>query len=131
MQSVDIRVVFKPISTLRTHLVHVKDPTPSGKKSNVIYKIPCSVCPSVYIGRLLETRVAEHKAAVKHAKCNESAVAECVWKEQHQMNFQGVSILSQEGYQQQRCFMEFWFIPTHNTMNREIGSLLPVYSCLF
>ena len=36
MQSVDIRVVFKPIFTLRMHLVHVKDPTPSGKKSNVI-----------------------------------------------------------------------------------------------
>ena len=36
--------------------------------------------------QLLETRVAKHKAAVKHAKCNESTVAEHVWKEQHQMN---------------------------------------------
>ena len=43
-RSVDIRVAFKPISTLRTHLVRVKDPTPSEKKFNVVYKIPCSVC---------------------------------------------------------------------------------------
>ena len=131
-RSVDVRVAFKPISTLQTHLVRVKDPTPSEKKFNVVYKIPCSVCLSVYIGqtgRLLETRVAEHKAAVKHAKCNKWAVAEHVWKEEHQMNFQGVSILAQEG-NRRRCFMESWFIQTHNTMNHGIGSLLPMYSCL-
>ena len=37
----------------------------------------------VYVGqtsRLLETRLSEHKAAVKHARTDVSAVAEHVWK---------------------------------------------------
>ena len=44
------------------------------ERSLMLYMILCSVCLSVYIGqtgRLLETRVAQHKAAVKHAKCND------------------------------------------------------------
>ena len=61
--SANIWVVFQPYTTLRKELVHVKDPTLPGKKANVVYKIPCSACPAVYIGqtgRLLETRIAEH-----------------------------------------------------------------------
>ena len=33
--SVNVRVVFRPVSTLQQHLVHVKDPTPLEKKNNV------------------------------------------------------------------------------------------------
>ena len=132
--SANIRVVFQPYTTLRKELVRVKDPTLPGKKANVVYKIPCSECPAVYIGqtgRLLETRIAEHKTAVKHARCDVSAVADHVWNKQHQMDFNEVSILAQEKNQQQRCYLESWFIQTNNTINREVGSLLPVYGCLF
>ena len=134
MSSVNVRVVFQPVSTLWQHLVHVKHPTPLEKKNNVAYRIPCTVCPAVYIGqtgRLLEKRINEHKAAVKNAKCDVSAVADHVWNEQHQMNFQGVSVLAQEQNQKQRCFLESWFIQTHTTINRDMGSLLPVFGCLF
>jgi len=49
----------------------LKDPVLSLKKPNVVYCIPCAMCPAVYVGqtsRPLETRLKEHKDAVKHAK---------------------------------------------------------------
>ena len=97
-----------------------------------MYSIPYRKCHAVYIGqigRLLETRIREHKAAVKYAKCDVSAVADHVWNKHHEMDFPQVSILAQEQNQQQRCFLESWFIQTHTTINGEIGSLLPVYNC--
>ena len=88
----------------------------------------------IYIGqtgRLLEKRINEHKAAVKNATRDVSAVADHAWNEQHQMNFQGVLILAKEQNQKQRCFLESWFIQTHTTINRDMGSFLPVFGCLF
>ena len=71
LAEVDIRVVFRPLLTLRQQLVHPKDDTPTTKKSNDVYSIPCTTRPAVYIGqtsRTLNTRINEHKAAVKHAR---------------------------------------------------------------
>ena len=67
--------MFLPHSTLRQKLVHVKDPM---QMANVVYSIPCTTCFAVYIGqtgRLLKTRLDEYKTAVKHAKCDTSAVS--------------------------------------------------------
>ena len=41
LPSVDIRVTFRPHTTLKQLLVHPKDPTPSEMKANVVYSIPC------------------------------------------------------------------------------------------
>ena len=78
-------------TTLRQELVHPKDPMPSLKKPNLVYCIPCVMCPVMYIGqtsRPLETQLKEHKDAVKHAKTEVSAVVEHVWKGNHQVDFQ-------------------------------------------
>ena len=134
LEPAKVRVVFQPNTTLRRLLVKVKDHTPEEKKANVVYSIPCTTCPAEYIGqtgRLLETRLSEHKAAVKHAKCDVSAVADHVWNHHHQMDFSNTSVLAQENNQHQRCLLESWFIRTRTTINREVGSLLPMYSCLF
>ena len=47
----DIKTTFGPNNTLRQMLVHPKDPTPLQDKAGVVYKIPCSSCPRVYIGQ--------------------------------------------------------------------------------
>ena len=47
-------------------------------------------------GRLLKTRIDEHKAAVKYGKSDVSAVAEHVWADKHDVDFQSVSILAWE-----------------------------------
>ena len=62
-----IRVVFRSGPTLRSELMRVKDRIPVGKKSSVVYQIPCS-CGMVYIGetvRRLESRVKEHQDACR------------------------------------------------------------------
>ena len=130
----DVRVSFQPYSTLRQLLVHVKDPTPTHQLSDVVYSIPCKSCPDVYIGqtsRSLKTRIDEHKTAVKHAKCDVSAVAEHVWMKKHDVDFQSVSVLAHECNLHKRLLLESWFIRKSSTYNREMGSLVPTYNCLF
>ena len=129
---VEVKVVFRPLTSLRQHLVRPKDPVPSMCKANVVYSIPCTVCSAVYIGqtsRSLETRMKEHKAAVKHAKIENSAVAEHVWQKNHQIDFNNVSILVQERNDHKHCSLESWHIQKQDTFNR--GPLPPVYRCLF
>ena len=131
---VRVRVLFRPHSTLRQQLFHVKDPTPVLQMANVVYSIPCTTCSATYIGqtgRLLSTRLDEHKAAVRLAKCDTSAVAEHIWKHQHRMDFQSTSVLVQERNLHQRCSLESWHIRKSSTINRENGSLASIYSVVF
>jgi len=65
----------------------VKDTDPLEKRAGVVYQLPCSECESSYIGetkRPLETRLREHKAAMKRGEVLMSAVAEYAWTNQHQ-----------------------------------------------
>ena len=83
---------------------------------NVVYCIPCKTCSKVYVGqtsRLLATHLSEHKAAVKQAKIDVSAVAEHVWKLGHQVDFQSTSILDHKNNQFRRCALESWLIQRH------------------
>ena len=47
----DIQVVFRPLMTLRQLLVHPKDRVPMDEQKGVVYSIPCTECPKVYIGQ--------------------------------------------------------------------------------
>ena len=82
-------------------------------------------------GRLLKTRIDEHKAAVKYGKSDVSAVAEHMWVDKHDVDFQSVSILAWEPDIHQRQFLESWCIRTLKTFNREKGVLDTKYNCLF
>jgi len=87
------------------------------------------MCLAVYAGqtsRPLETQLKEHKDAMKHAK------TEHVWKGNHQLDFQRTFVLAQELDTSQQCLLESWFIQSkRHTLNREAGSLAPVYSSIF
>ena len=82
-------------------------------------------------GRLLKTRIDEHKAAVKYGNSDVSTVAEHVWVDKHDVDFQSVSILAWESDIHQRLSLESWFIRTLKTFNREKGVLDTKYNCLF
>ena len=135
LSDVGIIVAFRPHTTLRQELVHLKDPVPSLKKPNVVYCIPCSMCPAVYVGqtsRPLETQLKEHKDAVKHVKTEVLAVAEHVWKGNHQVDFQRTFVLAQEPDTSQQCLLESWFIQSkRHTLNREAGSYLQFIAVFF
>ena len=133
LSDLNVRVFFRPHTTLRSLLVHPKDPVPAGQKANVVYRIPCLSCPNSYVGqtaRPLDVRVGEHKAAVKKCETASSAVAEHIWVKGHQMDWSATSILARETDKDQRCCLESWFIQSNPTMNRELGTLPLVYNSL-
>ena len=82
-------------------------------------------------GRLLKTRVDEHKAAIKYGKSDVSAVAEHVWVDEHDVDFQSVSVLAWKPDLYRSLSLESWYIRTLNTFNREKGVLDNKYNCSF
>ena len=95
---VNIRVIHQPHVTLHQELVHVKDPVPPEKASDIVYSISCRECSETNIGqtgRLLGTQLAD-RAAVKYAKTDVSVIAENMCERQHLMIFDHSTILAQE-----------------------------------
>ena len=97
-------------------------------KANVVYSIPCTNYSALYIGQTSRSLIKEHKAAVKHARIENSAVAEHVWQKNHLIDFNHVSILAQEQNDHRRCSLESWYIQKQDTFNRGPGSLPLVYT---
>ena len=61
-----VRVFFKGTSTIKSLLMHLKDPIPDAHKTDIIYhwKCPTNNCTAEYIGetnRSLKERVSDHK----------------------------------------------------------------------
>ena len=61
-----VRVFFKGTSTVKSLLMHPKDPIPDAQKTDIIYnwKCPANNCTAEYIGetnRSLEERVSDHR----------------------------------------------------------------------
>jgi len=122
--------MFSLVRNLRTTLVRVKDPIPAGKKSGVVYEVPCS-CGKVYIGetkRQLETRMKEHHAAARLGHLEKSAVAEHAWQEGHTINWSGVRILDEASRNSVLLIKEAMHIrlrSTDGTFNRDTGLDIP------
>jgi hypothetical protein len=68
LRKADVGVISNNKNSLRTQLVHLKDPIPHTHKSSVVYHIPCAgsntnPCDATYIGeteRSMDTRFKEH-----------------------------------------------------------------------
>ena len=134
LNSVNIRVAFRPPSSLRELLSHPKDPIPLEHKCNVVYKIPCDSCDKCYVGqtgRTFSQRLREHQRAVRTFDVNASVLAEHVLNEDHRIAWEDVSILDQHSLLMSRLFVESWYISkTPNTLNREKGPLSEQYAGL-
>jgi len=129
----DIRVAFRPHSTLRRQLVHPKDPVPMDQCTGVVvYQIPCSECPKVYVGqsgRTLKHRLSEHRRALQKGDVAASALAEHVWSTGHQVNLSKAEVIDSHPSVTTRCLLESWHIQRHpNTLNREKGTLPREYT---
>ena len=73
LEEADIRVRFKPNTTLRKILVKPKDPVPVERRTGIVYQIPCSDCSQTYVGqsgRTIVDRIKEHQRAVKNGDTN-------------------------------------------------------------
>ena len=79
-----INVIFKFTNSLNDLLI--KNSPKSD--SNVIYKIPCFDCNSIYVGqtsKTLDTRIKQHKNYVKNAYDN-SALFKHAFQNDHKIN---------------------------------------------
>nr|VZI47248.1 unnamed protein product [Spirometra erinaceieuropaei] len=116
-----ISIAQKPASSLRTTLHRVKDPIPKEQQTNVIYRISCSNCSSVYVwhtGRRLGTRINEHKLAIRRRDPLSLMFAhslEC----DHRFNWEGTEVIASANTKQVREFPEAWH-SNSNSINRHV-----------
>ena len=92
----NMKVVFKPVSTLRQQLGSAKYPTPTLDKCGTIYHIPCQGCTQVYVGetgRPLRKRLNEHQ---KLDGPNITAVGYHTLNTGHTMRWDDVTILNSD-----------------------------------
>ena len=75
--------------------MRVKDRIPVGKRSSVVYQIPCS-CGMVYIGetvRRLKSRMKEHQDACRKYQPEKSAIAEHASGMHHPIVWENAKVL--------------------------------------
>ena len=119
-----VRVCFKPLQTLRDHMLRPKDPIPDLQKSRLVYKIPCGHCSASYVGQTSRRlcQQLEHKRAIWLANFNSSALTKHVWSKEHPVDWSGVIVLSNASDTHTRLTQEAIFIRTiENTLNPFTG----------
>ena len=88
-----------------------KTGSPPYETRDVIYKIHCKNCDFVYhgqTGRAVNTRVTEHKLAVRTFDRN-SKITEDVYEHDHSMDFENIAIVSKARNYHKRLFLEAWY----------------------
>ena len=130
----EIKVVFRPQSTLHSLLVHPKDPVPMDQRKGVVYSVPCDGCSKVYIGqtgRSLKHRLAEHRRVLKNGDVAASALAEHTLATGHLVDLTKSEVIDRHPYATTRCLLESWHIQRNpDALNREKGTLPEVYTAL-
>lgn len=115
-----------------------KDKTPTEFKSGIVYSIPCAQCESIYIGQTkqyLVTRMKQHANDVKKltTQSNKTALVEHCKVNNHNFNFDNVSILANAPLYQKRLFLEMFYIKLNNNainFRSDMDSLSSIYSLL-
>ncbi|XP_046492442.2 uncharacterized protein [Neodiprion pinetum] len=113
-----------------------KDRIPTGKRSNVVYKIPCNDCNQVYIGqtgRHLNTRIREHQRNVHEIEERHTALTKHSIDKQHTFNYDNTNILCEEHNYYKRLLLEMCNIVGHtNSVNlrQDVEHLSNIYKPL-
>ena len=93
-----IRTVFKSAGTLCQALTRVKAARPEIKKKKVIYEVPCKDCGKSCIGEMgrnLEKKLTEHKAAVRRGD-RKNGIAVHVQDYDHHVDWEAAWVIDQE-----------------------------------
>ena len=89
LRSLDIQVIFRPLTTLRRIISRPKDPLPVFSQTGVVYNISCQDYSSSYVGQTgpsLQQRIKEHQRAVQQENTSTNALAEHAWHKGHKIN---------------------------------------------
>ncbi len=91
----NVKIAHKAHSALRSNLVHVKNHVPTLQRRKITYQIPCSgndkTCTG-QTGRILGTRLNEHRGSVRRHDTNSFLAQHCM-DTGHTFNWQDVRIL--------------------------------------
>ena len=117
---------MKPAKTIDHCFSSLKDPIQEHEKFQLVY---CAVCEFVYVGQTksdLNTRIAEHKRAVKNQEPETSALCEHLMLCDYRVSWNGVVVLKYEENYYGRLTAERGFIHAHPyVINPSDGDSLP------
>ena len=132
---------MRPHTTLRRLLVHPKDKVELEEQGELVYQIPCKNCVAEYIGetgRLLKTRLEEHRKKVDNKKkekytrggkerlmstINKSALTDHATTENHIIDWDGVNNVDKEPNRRIRHIKEaIWIRKARTPINRDEGN---------
>ena len=128
-KSHEVTLIHKPVNSLRSQLVRVKDTTVNLKKCGTVYQIHCEKCKKEYVGetaRSLEIRVKEHQSR------SSSAIHEHCRLEGHSVDSNKIKVLSTEVNTFKRRIKEAIQIKlTKPALNRDNGyELAAIYDTI-
>ncbi|BHF74163.1 hypothetical protein SprV_0401727300 [Sparganum proliferum] len=106
-----VGVAHRPEATIRRQLMKPKDPLPRQETSGVVYRIWCSCAHSNYVGetgRQLQTRMAEHAAAVRRNDASSQVAAHSTGSG-HTFKLDEAEILARGDNRVSRELLESWF----------------------
>lgn len=112
------QLTFKNKKTIHNLFTKTKDPTPPQMQSNLVYKIPCSSCPSVYIGntaQYLKKRLYQHSYDCNKNSQNDhnSALVQHHLDTTHKFDFKAATIIDKETNTHKRNLLESIHILQH------------------
>ncbi|BHF58215.1 hypothetical protein SprV_0100116500 [Sparganum proliferum] len=106
-----VGVAHRPEATIRRLIMKPKDPLPRQETSGVVHRIWCSCGQSNYVGetgRQLQTRMAEHAAAVRRNDASSQVAAHSTGFG-HTFKFDEAEILARGDNRVSRELLELWF----------------------
>ncbi|BHF58815.1 hypothetical protein SprV_0100177000 [Sparganum proliferum] len=106
-----VGVAHRPEATIMRQLMKPKDPLPRQETSGVVYRIWCGCGQSNYVGetgRQLQTRMAEHAAAVRRNDASSQVAAHSTGSG-HTFKFDEAEILVRVDNRVSRELLESWF----------------------
>jgi len=131
------KLAFTCFNKLSKFIKVHKDVLPVLSRSNVVYKINCSVCDASYVGqtkRTLNTRVNEHKNHIRRNSTQFSVITDHRQKSKHEFDWDNVKILDLESNYNKRLISEMIHIKKQKDgLNAQTDTALldPIYNDLF
>ena len=110
LQSYNIRVAHKPITTLRQLLTNVKDKDEPSDRQGAVYSIKCCDCQATYIGETgknLNVQLTEHNRTTRNGDIN-NHIAEHHLKTNHRIDWDSAECVTCSTDYYQRITLESW-----------------------
>jgi len=124
-----LKLAYHSFNKLNKFIKVQKDSLSNLQKKNVVYKICCNDCNASYVGqtgRLLKTRIAEHRNHTRWNAPSVSVTANHVMHHNHDIDWNNVAVPNVEKYYHKRLVSEM----LHIKRQRNVLNLQTDTNCL-